>query len=95
MFYKSKLIQTALRAVDKPGMTDTEREEALVDLITERTNDMTFLSGVTSNSIVQKFWGKFAYMLYSMFNKIGLDPKFLKNGLMNNVARAFLVNEQQ
>lgn len=95
MFHKSRLIQTALRAVSKPGMTDTEREEALVELITNRSADSVFLDGVTSNSIVQRFWGKFAYMLYNMLDKVGLHNKTITNGLMNNVARAFLINEQQ
>jgi len=52
MFWRSKLIQTALRAVDKPGMTDEEREEALVDIITAKTNDTKFFSSVESQSFV-------------------------------------------
>jgi hypothetical protein len=48
MFENSKLVQTALRAVDKPGMTDEEREEALVDIITAKTNDSKFISSVES-----------------------------------------------
>jgi hypothetical protein len=50
MFWRSNLIQTALRAVDKPGMTDEEREEALVDIITARTNDNNFYSSIESES---------------------------------------------
>jgi len=52
MFWRSKLIQTALRAVDKSGMTDEEREEALVDIITAKTNDTNFMSSIESQSFV-------------------------------------------
>jgi len=50
MFWNSKLIQNALAAVYKEGMTDVEVEEALVDLITAKTTDSEFMSCVESQS---------------------------------------------
>lgn len=92
MFWRSKLIQTALRAVDKPGMTDEEREEALVDIITARTNDSEFLSSVESESFVQKFWGALANMLYRVF---GIENEAIRNALYRNITKAFILNEKQ
>ena len=92
MFWRSKLIQTALRAVDKPGMTDEEREEALVDIITAKTNDSDFLSSIESESFIQKFWGAFANMLYRTF---GIENKAIRNALYRNITKAFVLNEKQ
>jgi hypothetical protein len=50
MFWNSKVIQSALAAVYKEGMTDVELEEALVDLITTKTTDSEFMSCVESPS---------------------------------------------
>jgi len=41
-----------LAAVDKPGMTDVEREEALVDIITSMSSDSSNLSLLQSQSFV-------------------------------------------
>jgi hypothetical protein len=46
MFWNSGLIQTSLQAVYKDGMTDEEVEEALVDIITAKTDDAKFMSCV-------------------------------------------------
>ena len=92
MFWKSNLIQTALRAIDRPGMTDEEREEELVELITMKTQDEQFLSGLENNSFRQRFYGKLAYLLSRTFN---INNKFTRNGLMTNAARAFMLNQEQ
>lgn len=91
MFYNSKLIQTALRAVDKPGMTDEQREEALVDIITAKVNESP-LESLKNPSFLQKFWYSFAAMLYNTF---GLENNVIRNALYRNITRAFVVNEQQ
>jgi hypothetical protein len=91
MFWRSRLIQTALRAVDRPGMSDYEREEALVEFITSVTKDSVFLSQLESNSILQRFWGEFAYMIYRAFN---IQSKSIINGLMQNVTKSFMLNRQ-
>lgn len=92
MFWKSSLIQNALGAVDKPGMSDREREEALVDIITAKTSSSKFMSAVEKNSFFHKFWDKFGSMLYKAFH---IKNNTTKNALLNNAARAFLLNEQQ
>lgn len=92
MFWKSNLIQTALKAIDRPGMTDEEREEELVELITMKTQDEQFLSGLENNSFRQRFYGKLAYLLSRTFN---INNKFTRNGLMTNAARAFMLNQEQ
>jgi len=50
MFWNSEVIQNALAAVYKEGMTDVEVEEALVDVITAKTTDSEFMSCVESQS---------------------------------------------
>lgn len=92
MFWNSKLIQNALAAVYKEGMTDVEVEEALVDLITAKTTDSEFMSCVESQSFFQKFWGAFANMLYNTFH---LENEAIKRQLCINAARAFAVNKEQ
>lgn len=92
MFWKSKLIQTALRAVDKPGMSDEEREEALVDFITSVTTDSLFQSRLESDSILQRFWSSLAYGLYKAFD---IKSDIVINGLMQNVARSFMLNKER
>lgn len=92
MFWRSKLIQTALRAVDKPGMTDEQREEALVDIITAKTNDSEFFSSIESQSFVQKFWGALANLLYNVF---GIENEKIRNAIYRNVTKAFILNEKQ
>lgn len=92
MFWRSNLIQTALRAVDKPGMTDEEREEALVDIITARTNDTNFFSSIESQSFVQKFWGVLANILYNTF---GIENQAIRNAIYRNITKAFALNEKQ
>lgn len=92
MFWNSKLIQNALAAVYKEGMTDVEVEEALVDLITTKTTDSEFMSCVESQSFFQKFWGSFANMLYNTFH---FENEAIKRQLCVNAARAFAVNEEQ
>lgn len=92
MFWRSKLVQTALKAVDKEGMTDVQREEALVDLLTMKTMDNQFLDYAHNDSFFAHFWTKFGSMLYSTFN---VKSKLTRNALLNNMAIAFAINEQQ
>lgn len=92
MFWRSKLVQTALKAVDKVGMTDVEREEALVDLLTMKTMDNRFMDYAHNNSFFAHFWTKFGAMLYKTFN---IKNKLTRNALLNNMAIAFAINEQQ
>jgi hypothetical protein len=72
-------------------MTDEEREEELVELITMKTQDEQFLSGLENNSFRQRFYGKLAYLLSRTFN---INNKFTRNGLMINAARAFMLNQE-
>ena len=92
MFWNSEVIQNALAAVYKEGMTDIEVEEALVDIITAKTTDSEFMSCVESQSFFQKFWGMFANMLYKTFH---LENEAIKKQLCINAARAFAVNKEQ
>lgn len=92
MFWNSEVIQNALAAVYKEGMTDVEVEEALVDIITAKTTDSEFMSCVESQSFFQKFWGMFANMLYKTFH---LKNETIKKQLCINAARAFAVNKEQ
>ena len=92
MFWNSKVIQSALAAVYKDGMTDLEVEEALIDLITSKTTDSEFMSCVESPSFFQKFWGSLANMLYNTFH---LENEAIKKQLCINAARAFAVNKEQ
>lgn len=92
MFWNSELVQTALAAVDKPGMTDVEREEALVDIITSMSSDSRNLSLLQSQSFVQKFWAALANIMY---NTLGIDSKARRNDLYKNITKAFVYNEQQ
>ena len=92
MFWNSELVQTALAAVNKPGMTDVEREEALVDIITSMSSDSSNLSLLQSQSFVQKFWAALANIMYNTF---GIDSKARRNDLYKNITKAFVYNEQQ
>lgn len=91
MFWNSKLVQTALAAVYKEGMTDEEVEEALVDIITARTMDAERISGFEKPSFFHKFWTKFATMLYSNFN---VKNEVIRNALLNNISKSFFMNDQ-
>lgn len=92
MFWRSSLVQAALKAVDKKGMTDEEREEALIELITMKTTENQFVDNAHNDSFFAHFWTKFGSMLYKTFN---IQNKLTRTALLNNVARAFAINEQQ
>lgn len=92
MFWRSKLVQEALRAVDKEGMTDEQREEALVDLLTMKTMDNQFMDYANNDSFFAHFWTRFGSMLYKTFK---IRNKLTRNALLNNMAIAFAINEQQ
>lgn len=92
MFWRSKLVQEALRAVNKEGMTDEEREEALVDLLTMKTMDNQFMDYANNDSFFAHFWTRFGSMLYKTFK---IRNSLTRNALLNNMAIAFAINEQQ
>lgn len=91
MFWGTPLIQNALGAVYKEGMTMQELEEALVDEITSRTG-VLFNDDVEQKTFYTKFWEKFSEMLAKAFN---IKNKTYKEMLLNNTAKAYMLNEQQ
>lgn len=91
MFWNTKLIQSALAAVYKKGMTEEQLEEALVEVITKRTKSAKELSALQDNTFFHKFWHKFAQMLYDAFK---IKNQTVRNAVLNNVSKAFFYNEQ-
>lgn len=91
MFWNTPLIQNALAAVHKDGMTAQEMEEALIDEITSRTG-ILFQQDIEQKSFYQKFWSKFSEMLAKAFN---IKNKTYKENLLNNVTKAYALNENQ
>ena len=68
-----------------------ELEEALVDEITSRTS-VLFNDDVEQKTFYTKFWEKFSEMLAKAFN---IKNKTYKEMLLNNTAKAYMLNEQQ
>lgn len=91
MFWNSPVVQNALGAVYKKGMTADEVEEALVEQITKNTN-VLFSGEQEIETFGQLFWGMFNQMLYDAF---GVMTKTQRDRLTNNVTAAFVINEQQ
>lgn len=91
MFWGTPLIQNALGAVYKEGMTMQELEEALVDEMTSRTG-VLFQDDVEQKTFYTKFWEKFSEMLAKAFN---IKNNTYKEILLNNAAKAYVLNEQQ
>ena len=91
MFKNSKVIQEALKAVDKPGMTDTEREEALVEKMVEISTDSLYGTVFDSDSFFHTFWNKFANFLYNVFD---IKTNTIRTQLLQNATKAFMLNEQ-
>lgn len=91
MFKNSKVIQDALKAVDKPGMTDTEREEALVEKMVEISTDSLYGTIFDSDSFFHTFWNKFANFLYNVFD---IKTNTVRTKLLQNATKAFMLNEQ-
>lgn len=91
-FWDTPVIQKALRAFDKEGMSDKEREERLVEAITEISMDSAFKSAQESwYSGLYKFWNSFAAFLYKAFD---IRNERAKKIIAENVTRSFIVNEQ-
>ena len=90
-FWKSKLIQAALKMVSKPGMTDAEREEALVEKIVDISVENVYGTIFDNDNFFHTFWNKFANMLYNIFN---IKTNTVRKQLMQNVTKAFMLNEQ-
>lgn len=91
LFWNSDVIQDALKMVDKPGMTDEEREEALVDRMVEISIQNVYGTIFENQNFFHVLWGKIANMLYSVFN---IKTKTVRDNLMKNVTKAFMLNEQ-
>lgn len=90
-FWKSKLIQAALKMVSKPGMTDAEREEALVEKMVDISVENVYGTVFDNDNFFHTFWNKFANMLYNIFN---IKTNTVRKQLMQNVTKAFMLNEQ-
>ena len=88
-FWNSELIQKALKLYSKKGMTDTEREEALVDAITEMSVDNYFEN--TQEGDFNVFWNAFNEMIFKVF---GITNKVARRKVTELVTRSFIVNEQ-
>lgn len=91
MFWGTPLIQNALGAVYRQGMTMQECEEALVDEMTSRTG-ILFQTDTEQKSFYQKFWSKFSEMIAKAF---GIKNKTYRENLLNNVTKAYALNEHQ
>ena len=91
LFWNSDVIQNALKMVDKPGMTDIQREEALVDQMVEISIQNVYGTIFDNQSAFHVLWGKIANMLYNVFN---IKTKTVRDNLMKNVTQAFMLNEQ-
>lgn len=91
LFWNSDVIQDALKIVDKPGMTDVEREEALVDKMVEISIQNVYGTIFDNQNFFHIFWGKIANMLYNVFN---IKTKTVRDNLMKNVTKSFMLNEQ-
>lgn len=90
-FWNSSLVQQALDLVSKQGMTDEEREEALVESITEMTTDNMFNSSLETRNGFFAFWEKFANLLYRVFN---VKTKSARNNIIQSLTKSFVINEQ-
>jgi len=91
MFWNSKVVQDALKMVDKPGITDAEREEALVEKIVDISVENVYGTIFDNDNFFHTFWNKFANMLYNIFN---IKTNTVRKQLMQNVTKAFMLNEQ-
>lgn len=91
LFWNSPLIQNALGAVYKKGMTNDEVEEALVQQITVKTQ-ILFSQDVEQKSFVSKFWSQLNKMLADGFN---IKTKRYKEDILNSITNSFMINEQQ
>ena len=75
MFWNSKPVQDALKAVYNKSMGDINTpegrrnvEEALVDMMTEYSLNDQFLADLNNLPLRTKFWNNFNVMLYKTFN---------------------------
>lgn len=91
MFWNSKVVQEALKMVDKPGMSDTEREEALVEKMVEISIDNVYGTVFEKQNFFHTFWNKFANLLYNIFD---IQTNTVRNQILQNATRSFMLNEQ-
>lgn len=90
MFWGSPVIQDALGAVYKKGMTQDELEEALVDVITSRVQ--LLLTDDVSRLFTHNFWNNFQEMIQQAFGRL---TKNQRQVLLDNATKAFSINENQ
>lgn len=90
-FKNSKLVQTALDMYAKDGMSINQIEEALVDVITERSIQNEWGSNLENQSFFHKFWYGFNSLLYKIFN---IKTQEYKNRISDQITKSFLVNKQ-
>lgn len=57
-----------------------------------KTAENQFVDNAHNDSFFAHFWTRFGSMLYKTFN---IQNKLTRTALLNNVARAFAINEQQ
>lgn len=91
MFKNSKVIQEGLDMVNKPGMTDTEREEALVDKMVEISIDNVYGNIFDNQNFFHTIWNKIANMLYNVFD---IKTNTVRNQILQNATKSFMMNEQ-
>ena len=90
-FRNSKLVQAALDEYAKDGMSIDEIEEALVDVITERSIHNEWGSNLENQTFFHKFWYGFNNMLYRLF---GIKNKAHKAYISDQITQSFIINEQ-
>lgn len=88
-FWNTKVIQDALKSVDKPGMTDEQREEALVEKMTELSMDNIYNDN--QKSWFSKLWNRLSMLIHNVFNITNAEAR---RTLVENAAKAFIVNQQ-
>lgn len=90
-FKNSKLVQAALDEYAKEGMSIDEIEEALVDVITERSIQNEWGSNLENQSFFHKFWYGFNNMLYKVFN---IKNKVHRDYISDQITKSFITNRQ-
>ena len=98
MFWNSKPVQDALKAVYKKSMGDINTpegrrnvEEALVDMMTEYSLNDQFLTDLNNLPLRTKFWNNFNVMLYKTFN---IKNNTVAETLAKQITKSFLINQK-
>ena len=98
MFWNSKPVQDALKAVYNKSMGDINTpegrrnvEEALVDMMTEYSLNDQFLADLNNLPLRTKFWNSFNVMLYKTFN---IKNNTVAETLAKQITKSFLINQK-